>query len=215
MSTSCRDKDKFSRNRRKAGSKQLRSLFLIVVEGETEKAYFDQFKGKNIRLDVFTAKGPDPDSLIVAAESKLEKMKREGELKAKRDQAWIVFDRDNSTTEQIESVFTWASSRADRGIGFSSPQFEYWLLLHCEEGTGVATQHELLQRLQKYRPNYAKGDPRQVSFTRDDMKNAVERATRRVPHVPATLKELEDRCGAATTLTTVHGLVKELLENTR
>ncbi|EEI63981.1 hypothetical protein HMPREF0293_0555 [Corynebacterium glucuronolyticum ATCC 51866] len=40
----------------------------------------------------------------------------------------------------MEALFTWAGQRSDHSLGFSVPQPEFWLLLHYENGNGVAAQ---------------------------------------------------------------------------
>jgi hypothetical protein len=60
----------------------------------------------------------------------------------------------------------------------SNPKFEYWLLLHFEDGNGVGTSRECTDRLIAHLPNYQKGsvDTRKLLAGVND---AVERAKRR------------------------------------
>ncbi|WP_083316929.1 RloB family protein [Corynebacterium sp. HMSC071B10] len=207
--------NKFSRNKDRAGTKSLRSLFLIIVEGETEKAYFENFRGPNIRLTVRSGKGPDPNSLVKEMDRQLEQLRSQRALRPKIDQAWIVLDRDNSSVEQLEVAFDWAEPRVDRGVGYSCPQFEYWLLLHFEDAHGVSTQQDCLTRINRHIPQYQKGNSRMLRFSRDQIQKAVERANRRLPEVPKSIHELHEKMGHTTSLTTLHPLVADLLKNTR
>lgn len=211
---------KLSRNKDRAGTKALRSLFLIIVEGivegETEKVYFENnFRGRNIRLIVRSGKGQDPKSLVDEMDRQLEQLKSQGKLRSKTDQAWIVLDRDNSSIEQLEAAFGWAESRDDRGVGYSCPQFEYWLLLHFEDAKGVSTQQDCLRRIVGHIPQYQKGKSGMLRFSRDQIQRAVGRANNRLPEVPKSIQELHDKMGHTTSLTTLHPLVANLLKNTK
>nr|VFJ70099.1 MAG: RloB-like protein [Candidatus Kentron sp. FW] len=60
----------------------------------------------------------------------------------------------------------------------SNPQFEYWLLLHFEDGTGITNSRQCIDRLKRYLPGYDKGiDARKI--TREGIDGAIERARRR------------------------------------
>lgn len=48
------------------------------------------------------------------------------------------------------------SSQGDRGVGLCIPQFEYWLLLHCDDAYGVGTQQQVLKSLKNHLPAYEK-----------------------------------------------------------
>ena len=60
----------------------------------------------------------------------------------------------------------------------SNPKFEYWLLLHFEDGTRITSSRNCSERLKGYMPGYDKGiDPQKI--TRDMIDNAVKRARQR------------------------------------
>ncbi|MDR0499496.1 MAG: RloB family protein, partial [Holophagales bacterium] len=45
------------------------------------------------------------------------------------DTVWVVFDRDDTTQEHLDSV--WNDARSEKiNVAFSQPCFELWLLLH-------------------------------------------------------------------------------------
>ena len=52
--------------------------------------------------------------------------------------------------------YIWCNLKNNRGFALSNPNFEYWLLLHFENGDDVATVDECLRRLKIYLPNYDK-----------------------------------------------------------
>ena len=43
-------------------------------------------------------------------------------------------------------------------LAVSNPQFEYWLLLHFENGKKISNGKECVRRLRYYCPNYTKND---------------------------------------------------------
>ena len=52
----------------------------------------------------------------------------------------VTSNGDEWEDDQIQEIWSWASQRGDRGIALSLPQFEWWLLLHFEDGTGAGTR---------------------------------------------------------------------------
>lgn len=55
------------------------------------------------------------------------------------DEACIVAEGDHWTDEQMNALFHWSKNGQNRGVAVSNPCFEFWLLLHFEDGHGVAT----------------------------------------------------------------------------
>lgn len=204
-------RDKLNRNRKRANKRKLKALFGIVVEGETEEKYFNRFKGANVKVKVVHDR-PDPESLSKQAEKLVQEFKDRGEIRS-GDQFWIISDKDQYTADQLEALFTWARRRSDRSLGFSVPQFEFWLLLHYENGTGVATQKDCMSRLKAADPRYQKNNLSSVQFTEAQIKAAVKRA-KRFQKLPSTYSAFThnglDRAG----FTSVHVLVEKLLEHT-
>ena len=94
------------------------------------------------------------------------------------DEAWLVVGKDNWKDEQLERLHAWAQSHKNYGFALSNPKFEYWLLLHFEDGIGISSSIECSERLKRYLPGYDKGiDVRKISRSQIDM--AVERARQR------------------------------------
>ena len=210
-----RRRDKLGRKTHSSGTRQIRSLFGIVVEGETEKRYFDMdyFHEPSVKVMVNPGKPNDPPALARAADALIEELKRGGELRS-GDQMWVVLDADDWADAQLEEVFRWSrerSEKGDRGVGLCIPQFEYWLLLHFEDGRGVGTKSEVLHRLERYLPGYRKNVP--MSFSETDIKTAISRARSRVPEEFLSLAELDATVGRGTASTTVHFLVERLVHS--
>jgi len=96
----------------------------------------------------------------------------------KTDEAWIVIDMDEWSSEQITQIYEWSKSKENYGLAVSNPMFEFWLLLHFEDGTKIASAKECLERLKRHLPEYRKGiDIRK--FTSEIIHNAVRRAKQR------------------------------------
>ena len=80
---------------------------------------------------------------------------KEEQLK-KTDETWLVIDMDQWPADQLEEVFAGCQS-AGFHLAVSNPKFEYWLLLHFEDGGGVKSPRACLEKLRHYLPDYEKG----------------------------------------------------------
>ena len=65
-------------------------------------------------------------------------------------------DRDQWTEEQLDGVFLGCRASAFH-MAVSNPKFEYWLLLHFEDGSGLSGSRDCTQRLMRHLPNFKKG----------------------------------------------------------
>jgi hypothetical protein len=45
------------------------------------------------------------------------------------DEAWLVVDRDQWTTESLKRVHAWCQKTPNAHLALSNPKFEFWLLL--------------------------------------------------------------------------------------
>lgn len=170
-----------AKNRRRfdrpLGQRRYRKLFVIATEGaKTEPQYFRILAGQLALVEVHCLKrtsGSDPSKVLKSMDAHLGSAGiRPG------DEAWLVVDRDHWTDAQLDALHTWTTQAANRGLAVSNPKFEYWLLLHFEEGKGVATPAECDRQLRKHLPRYDKllsdGDVMSGSVA-----DAVERARKR------------------------------------
>ena len=196
-------------SRRKTNNRNYRTQFVLAVEGKTEKAYFEQFKGhiSEVQLMVNTGKGSNPTAVMAQADRMLEDLRSKGSLRA-GDQAWCVIDRDEWEDDQIQEIWSWASQRGDRGIALSLPQFEWWLLLHFEDGTGAGTRKEIIDRLNRYIPDYQKGSSSQLPNENEQHKEAIRRAKKKIPSELTNFEDLKDLGGS---WTTVHLLTEKII----
>jgi hypothetical protein len=150
---------------------------VIAVEGEkTEPQYFAIFNDQQsvIRVNCLKGRhGSSPPQVLRRMEDHL----RREELRSS-DEAWLVVDKDQWTDEQLAQLHAWAQTRHNLGLALSNPKFEYWLLLHFEDGTGIASSRDCSDRLSQHLPGYDKGiDARKI--TREAIGDAIRRARQR------------------------------------
>jgi hypothetical protein len=52
----------------------------------------------------------------------------------KTDEAWLAVDKDIWIDSQLQELHQWPQEAQNHGFALSNPSFEYWLLLHFEDG---------------------------------------------------------------------------------
>jgi hypothetical protein len=193
---------------RHLGERRYRKLFVIAVEGtKTEPQYFEIFNKSDqniIKINCLTGNHRSSPPQVL---KRMENFLREEGLK-KTDEAWIIVDLDQWSPEQIGQIFKWSQSKENYGFALSNPLFEFWLLLHFEDGNKIASSDECMDRLKDHLPVYKKGiDIRK--FTLRSIYDAIRRAKNR-DNPPC--KDWPRAIGG----TTVYRLVEKLLpkENT-
>ncbi|MBN1412554.1 MAG: RloB domain-containing protein [Spirochaetales bacterium] len=159
---------------RPLGERRYRKLFVIAVEGSvTEYRYFDWFNRQQTVIHVEclkSGKASAPQHVL----KRMEKHIKSESLK-KTDEAWLVVDKDNWTDQQLKQLYSWSLKKDNYGIALSNPNFEFWLLLHFEDGKGIVTARDCKERLKRYLPNYDKDfDIRKIKD--DNINEAVRRA---------------------------------------
>ncbi len=197
------------RLQRPLGERRYKKLFVIAVEGEkTEPLYFSIFNDDSRVVHVRCLEGKTES----APPHVLRRMVRyladeEADLK-KTDEAWLVVDKDEWSEQQLLPLHQWVSkrkrNRPERGFAVSNPSFEYWLLLHFEDGNGIADLRQCLRRLRQHLPESGKSiDPQW--FSEEMIRKAVERARKR-NKPPCTDWPRNPGC------TTVYLLVEKILD---
>lgn len=190
-------------SRTRAGLKPVKPRIVIATEGtHTERAYFSSCLGGNARR--YTLEFVQADNAS-APRHVLRRMERHlrGAPLGEGDEAWIVVDRDNWPESDLNQISDWARSARNRFLALSNPKFEYWLLLHFEDASGVQSNRDCDERLRKNLPNYEKSTLVAETF-RSSLSTAVERA--RLRDTPP--------CGdwPRTPGSTVYRLVERLLQ---
>ena len=161
---------------RPLGERRYKKLFVISVEGsKTEPQYFAIFNQPDSIVFVKCLKRKSTDSSPNKVLKRMEGYLRKESLK-KTDEAWIVVDKDDWNEDQLRDLLQWVKKRVNNHkLALSNPNFEYWLLLHFEDGKGIASSQECLTRLKRHLPNYKKNIDGK-KFTSGLITQAISRA---------------------------------------
>ncbi len=183
------------------GNRSYKKLYLIVTEGsKTEPIYFSMFNHDEaiFRIKCLDSKGASAPPKLLAQMQKY--LDQEGIKNT--DEAWIIVDKDSWTNDQLQALHDWSQTEENFHLALSNPKFEYWLLLHFEEGNGIASSQNCSDRLLSHLPSYQKGSI-DLKKLKPGINNAIMRAARR-DHPPC-----ED--WPKSTGTTVYRLVQKLI----
>ena len=128
-----RDKGKLAR---KAASKELKPVVLIVCEGrETEPNYFNDLKRAldltSVEVEVVGSDvcGTAPRSIVDYAKTRMNELLKD-KREVDRKNVWCVFDRDEHPS--FAEAMDMAKGNGF-GVAFSNPCFELWYLLHFQD----------------------------------------------------------------------------------
>ena len=160
--------------RRPLGERRYRKLFIVATEGvKTEPQYFAILNDRYsvIYVDCLRSKHrSSPPHVLKRMKDRLKQ-----ETLKNSDEAWLVVDKDQWQDEQLAQLHTWSQDADNYGFALSNPKFEYWLLLHFENGTNIGSSRECSDRLKNYLPDYDKSlDDRKISP--DMIEDAIRRA---------------------------------------
>jgi hypothetical protein len=129
---------------------------VVAVEGaKTEPQYFNIFNDHNsvVHLKCLNSKHKSAAHQILKRITEF--IQHEGLRKS--DEAWLVVDKDDTPDDKLEHLFQWSSSKDNYGLALSNPKFEFWLLLHFEDGSGITSARDCSNRLNAHLPDYDKG----------------------------------------------------------
>jgi len=160
---------------RPTGQLSYRKLFVIATEGLiTEPEYFSIFREQSpIQITCLKQKHESSPLQVLA---KLKQYIRAESLR-EEDEAWVVIDKDQWTDAQLRKLYDWTQEQNNYGLAVSNPKFEFWLLLHFEDGNRI-TASNCIERLQRYLPEYKKKiDTSKFPLTK--INDAVNRAKRK------------------------------------
>lgn len=188
--------------KRKSGVRKYRKLYILAVEGSvTEPQYFRLFQQHSqvtVKVEILRkGKKSDPKSVLSRMKNRL----KENALK-KSDEAWLVIDKDNWKKADLEELHKWSQVKANYALAVSNPKFEYWLLLHFDNGDRIQTATECNRKLNQHLPNYNK-NINDKYFDRKKILTAISRAQLK-DNPPC--KKWPVLCG-----TTVYRLVQRLI----
>jgi hypothetical protein len=193
--------------RRPQPTRSYRKIFLIAVEGaKTEPAYFRLLNESNSVIDIRCVRGAHESSPPQVLDHLTREINRTT-LK-KTDEAWLVVDKDSWTDDQLRPLYAWSQEtdnhRFKRGFALSNPNFEYWLLLHFENGTRVSSPRKCSERLRYHIPDYNK-DIDRTKYTPERVRIAIQRAKQRYNGEDSNWTK-------AVGSTTVYKLVEKILD---
>ena len=159
--------------RRPLGERRYRKLFVVATEGvKTEPQYFAILNDRYSIIRVVCLNS-NPSAPFYVLKRMKDRLKQEP-LKSV-DEAWLVVDKDQWNDEQLAQLHAWSQNASNYEFALSNPKFEYWLLLHFEDGTNIGSPSECSARLKNHLPNYDKGlDHRKITTAM--IEDAIRRA---------------------------------------
>lgn len=175
-------------------------MFVLSTEGtNTEPQYFSMFNDDRtvVHVKLLRPRSPAPEAVL----GEMKRYLRQEDLRTS-DAAWLVVDKDHWTDVQLQSLYEWSLTDDRYGLAVSNPLFEYWLLLHFENGNRIASAKQCINRLRRYLPGQDKN--LQIAPLRTHVAEAVSRAERRDS---PPCQDWPRRSG-----TTVYRLVKDLID---
>ncbi len=191
-------KRKFSRP---VATREYRKVFTIFPEGEkTESCYFTILRAMNKAVNIIIKKGDkktEPNQVLGWAKKYI---KENGV--SKNEQIWLVIDVDGRPEHSFKECFAWEKINTKHNLAMSNPKFEYWLLMHFENGDDIKGAIDCMTKLTRYIPSYTKSNISSKEITRESCAVAAGNGKRKHDAVEV----LEGNCS------TVYKLVKEILE---
>lgn len=159
---------------RPLGERRYRKFFIIATEGSvTEPQYFELFNNEHQLVKVSCLKNKNKNAPAQVL-TNMKKYLKEAGLKS-TDEAWLVVDKDDWSENQLKELHSWAKTNKNYGFALSNPKFEYWLLLHFEDGEGVTNSQICSNRLNRYIPDFHKKIIAS-KFTKFTIEDAIRRA---------------------------------------
>jgi hypothetical protein len=167
-----------ARSRRKftrlLGTRNYKKLFVISCEGsETEIQYFSIVGSLQTDVLVKCLRDKHKSSPNQVLKRMINYLK--DNTPQRPYESWLVVDKDSWTDEQLTILYAWTKENQNYNLAVSNPKFEYWLLLHFEEGTGFLSSESCNDRLRRYLENYDKHLDIQ-KFPKINIEEAIKRA---------------------------------------
>ena len=160
-----------------------RRRFVLSTEGRiTEPEYFRHLLEfcPHVLVECLKTDGKSAPPYVL---KRIKKSLKETPLE-RTDEAWLLVDKDNWTDDQLQPLLEWAQEEKRYNLAVSCPAFDFWLLLHFEEGSGAHSLQVCRARLRKLDSRYDKSIAGlKGRITPDAVRQAIERArTRDCPH---------------------------------
>ncbi|MCL5037931.1 MAG: RloB family protein [Chloroflexi bacterium] len=110
------------------------------------------FNDDNIHIEFLISKTGAPPKQVL---TKMKQYLKNSKLR-KDYEAWLISDKDNWDESELAKLYQWSQTKENYGFALSNPSFEYWLLLHFEDGKKICNQQKCKERLKRYLPGYDK-----------------------------------------------------------
>jgi len=176
----------------------------IIVEGASEKIYFERFRTPNspVAVRIHESKDRDAEGMIRKCMHIIE---RSG-LDTETDDVMAVFDADRNCTEDIQKAKELCSEHGIK-MYISNPSFEFWLLLHFEDDSATYIKDDLRDKLSKHLGvKYVKSAGINEYIEDKDILKAIERSKKLLPDADPL------RCANIRPSTCLHLLVEKLMK---
>jgi hypothetical protein len=178
---------------------------IIIVEGRSEKIYFERFRTPEspIAIRIYESKDRTAEGMVSKC---IHLIERSG-LDTDVDEVITVFDADRNTVEDIECALK-VCSENNVTMYISNPSFEFWLLLHFEDDKTTYIQDDLEERLGKHiKAKYKKSEGINRHIGRENIENAIIRSK------VLLIDGDPVKCKNTTPSTCLHVLVEKLICN--
>ncbi|OKP69291.1 hypothetical protein A3842_26195 [Paenibacillus sp. P3E] len=168
---------KVGKNVRRVGTREPNKRIYILCEGQTEEAYFNNFKSRRVNIDVKVAKAKQTDPISLLAEANRIINDKQLDVKSGVDEIWCIVDLDVAVDNDYVVQLLSRAKKHCTNIVYSNPCFEVWFLLHYERLNTNISIKKLIKKLEKYIPNYKKGECI-FTYIGDQTDNAILNAER-------------------------------------
>ncbi|MCL2712749.1 MAG: RloB family protein [Methanomassiliicoccaceae archaeon] len=188
---------------RKIGHRTPSKRIVIIVEGRSEKIYFERFRTSEspIAIRIHESKDRTAEGMVAKC---LHLIERSG-LNTDVDEVIAVFDADRNAVEDIEEAVK-TCSKNNVTMYISNPSFEFWLLLHFEDDKTTYIQEDLEKRLEKYiKAEYKKSEGINRHIGHEHIEQAIARSKSLLPEGDPV------KCKNTMPSTCIHILVEKLI----
>ena len=162
---------------RPSGQRSYKRIALISTEGSrTEVDYFSRFNSRYLHVVPLSHRNKtSPVQVLARLRAELSNFRLQA-----GDYAWMVIDRDDWPSSDIDKCEAWVQDLHEfphlrKGMSLSNPKFEFWLLLHFEDGSRHQGARSCVDALKTYLPDYDKSLNRS-DFSDDMVRQAISRA---------------------------------------
>jgi hypothetical protein len=200
-----------SKLKRRPPVREPKRKLIVVCEGKVTEPEYLTALARDCRaliaLDLSIERGAGtPMSLVErAAALSPRKRRKRAESFEKRDEIWVMFDRDE------HPYFIDAINRAQSvgvGVAYSNPCFELWLALHFESWDRPMSRHAMQDHIRKRFPQYDRTKAKTIPFKY--FAEFVEQAEARAVTLCSNRNNEGDTCGNPST--TVYCLTRRIRE---